>query len=170
MPNNLGGMRLRAGLSSRGEHPDLKDSKVIDRGTAEDRAQDEFNERYADAGWRDRFMQSVAQRQGRLPADIQAQVAGITWPGDSPHAQVSNYETAKHIAAARSSTIYESQIASMSPDQYDVYFDERGRIRPGYRLVYDRATPLSDLAGEGRSPSSYTVDRRFESVEPSREY
>lgn len=149
-PNPHAHFDMRAQISRRGEHPDLVED-ADDRShllTAEQRAQREFDQRYAnDEAFRERYLRSVGERQTRLPGDIHSEVAGRGYGyGGTPSQGLTEYQDRVRQLARQSHTILESQVASMSGAEFDHYFDEKGVVRPGYRLVLDKALALSDIA------------------------
>lgn len=150
-PRQLGGgFQLKATVSDRGKHPDLRDDDQDDDKqhllTAQQRADREYDQRYIDdSAFRKSEEEKLRPTQERLPHDIRHHVDGRTFAG-TPSEGRRNYYNAIRAAARQSNTVLESQIEAMSSSEYDHYFDERGVIRPGYRLVYDRAQGISDIA------------------------
>jgi hypothetical protein len=191
MPQNPH-VHVRAGahMTTKGEHPDLLDEQAQQPSnlSAQQRAEREFDRAYSsDALFRARVDASVRARQQRMPDDIAAHIGGRGYGyGGTPSSGLREYLDAARAFARQSNTILESDVPRMSVEEYDRYFESGGQIRAGYRLVLDKARPLSDMADlshehhytgwagdalesaeeQGRSRANYVVDRRRATTVP----
>ena len=161
-----GHIQFRGGENlERSTHPDLRDDDAAGASlpsgpmTSQQRRDREYDRRYAeDESFRVAEAERLRPSQERLPWDIQRELNGRILPG-TPSEGRRNYDVAKRTLARLSSTVLESDIASMSIGEYDRYFDAAGLIRPGYRLVYDVAQTVAE-PDPLRGAERYVVDRR----------
>jgi len=134
--------------SRRGQHPDIDPQTGDIKWQAyrySDPRERAFQEMWDDPARRQRFMAEVAARQYEEDPVVQGIIQGRTYaPGDTPYAGYMQYEESRRIAREQAALhyggntiVHGDDVAKMSLQEYDRYFDERGRPRPG--VVY-RAT------------------------------
>jgi hypothetical protein len=163
-PNFGGGFQHAATNTGKGEHPDLRDDTIL---TPEQRRDQEWDHQYADPTYRGRFDKQLKERMRRWPSDVLLVLDGVTFAG-TPSEGYRQFEAERRRLGRETNTIFESDIAGMSADDYDRCIEAANLPRRGYRLVLDKGETAGDAAsGRVQGRVHYVIDRRHEGVPPA---
>jgi hypothetical protein len=131
--------------TGRGRHPDLTESGDLKATAYLPPAERDFAEMWNDEGQRGHFFDQVTRAQMELPDYVQQQVAGETLgEGLGPFRGYAAYrerveelqrEEDRFNHGANTTVIRDFEVATMSLEDYDRHFDERGQARDGVTFI-----------------------------------
>ena len=136
--------------TDRGRHPDLDSDGDLLPDVDLPVAQRDHSRRMADPSESANYFERLRSWQERLPPPVQEVVSGRQFDSVD-HYRQSVARAMDEWGAQQGAKVLltDSDVADMTLEQYDVWFDDKGRPRPGVGIFYQRGVRLDDRHPRG---------------------